>query len=207
MHTVSAAICSPVWGRFSHTNVIKSIYKKHTPVQILVRTFFFLVYNIYILLITNAGECRLQYFSLEVSLFCFIVNEKNSLRSERKIEKKNRRSCYWIERGSSLMKADWEHLEAVFRGRSPEWAALAFKYGSLLETKNLPAKQINGSRDLVIMEVLSFCFTVTDGQCVFKLNLALIALWRFYNLSAPQTLFTGFAKVLKCTFSVFSSFL
>lgn len=35
------------------------------------------------------------------------------------------------------MKADWEHLEAVFRGRSPERAALAFTYGSLLETKKI----------------------------------------------------------------------
>lgn len=76
------------------------------------------------------------------------------------------------------MKADWKHLEAVFRGRSPEWATLAFKYGPLLETKKSPSKQINRSRDLVIMEVLGFCFTVTDGQCALKLNLALIALWR-----------------------------
>jgi len=43
------------------------------------------------------------------------------------------------------MKADWEHLEAVFRGHNPEWATLAFKYGPLLETKNLPASKLTGA--------------------------------------------------------------
>lgn len=37
-------------------------------------------------------------------------------------EEKKRKYSYWggKKRGGSLMTADWEHLEAVFRGRSPE---------------------------------------------------------------------------------------
>lgn len=32
--------------------------------------------------------------------------------------KKKKKYSYWRKRGGSLMKADWEHLEAVFRGRT-----------------------------------------------------------------------------------------
>lgn len=55
---------------------------------------------------------------------------------------------------------------------------MALTYVLLLESKNPRSEHMNRSRDSVIMEDLGFCFTVTDGQCALKLNLALIALWR-----------------------------
>ena len=77
----------------------------------------------------------------------------------------------------------WGLIGSIWR-LFPEDAALSeqpwhLSTGPLLETKKSQCKKINGSRDLVIMEVLGFCFTVTDGQCALKLNLALIALWCF----------------------------
>ncbi|CAM9630163.1 unnamed protein product, partial [Bubo scandiacus] len=46
------------------------------------------------------------------------------------------------------------------------------------------SKQINKSRDSAIMELLGFCFPLTDGQGALKLNSALIALChlKFYLL-------------------------
>lgn len=119
--------------------------KAHTLIQIHVQMFPF---SYSFLMLTsvgprgNAGECRLLRLSPEVSLFGrIVVEQKNSLRSEEK------REIFFLrkKRGGSLMTADWKHLEAVFRGRRPEWATLAFKYSPLLETKNLPASKLTGA--------------------------------------------------------------